>query len=143
MSGPVMNLLNRLDGVKDNGRNKWLAKCPAHKDKRPSLSIREADSGAVLVKCWASCEVAEIVSAVGLELSDLFPPRENFTDGKSQRRERVITAADGLRLLDFEADVVCIAADRMARGLTLDTQTNEALTTARHTIRNVYREVLV
>jgi len=31
MSGPVMNLLNRLDGVKDNGRNKWLAKCPAHK----------------------------------------------------------------------------------------------------------------
>jgi hypothetical protein len=31
----------------------------------------------------------------------------------------------------------------MARGLTLDTQTNEALTTARHTIRNVYREVLV
>jgi hypothetical protein len=143
MSGPVMNLLNRLDDVKDNGRNKWLAKCPAHKDKRPSLSIREADSGAVLVKCWASCEVAEIVSAVGLELSDLFPPRENFTDGKSQRRERVITAADGLRLLDFEADVVCIAADRMARGLTLDTQTNEALTTARHTIRNVYREVLV
>jgi len=143
MSGPVMNLINRLDGVKDNGRNKWLAKCPAHKDKRPSLSVREADSGAVLVKCWASCAVAEIVSAVGLELSDLFPPRENHTDGKSQRRERVITAADGLRLLDFEADVVCIAADRMERGGALDTQTREALTTARHTIRNVYREVLV
>jgi len=80
---------------------------------------------------------------VGLDVSELFPPRENPTDGKSQRRERVITAADGLRLLDFEADVVCIAADRMARGGALDAQTREALTTARHTIRNVYREVLV
>lgn len=143
MNGPVMNLLNRLDGVKDNGRNKWLAKCPAHKDKRPSLSVRDADSGAVLVKCWTGCTVAEIAGAVGLDVSELFPPRENPTDGKSQRRERVITAADGLRLLDFEADVVCIAADRMARGGALDAQTREALTTARHTIRNVYREVLV
>lgn len=138
-----MNLLNRLDGVKDNGRSKWLAKCPAHKDKRPSLSVREADSGAVLVKCWTGCTVAEIAGAVGLDVSELFPPRENFSDGKAQRRERVITAADGLRLLDFEADVVCIAADRMARGLALDAQTNEALTTARHTIRNVYREALL
>ncbi|HPG62281.1 MAG TPA: DNA primase [Casimicrobium sp.] len=144
MSGPVESLLNRLDAVKENGRGKWLARCPAHKDKRPSLSIREADSGAVLVKCWTGCTVAEIAGAVGLELSELFPPREPFTDGKStQRRERVITAADGLRLLDFEADVVCIAADRMARGGALDIETRDALTTARITIRNVYREVLV
>ncbi len=144
MSGPVINLLNRLDAVKENGHGKWLAKCPAHKDKRPSLSIREADSGAVLVKCWTGCTVAEIAGAVGLELSGLFPPRESFTDGKTtQRRERVITAADGLRLLDFEADVVCIAADRMARGGALDTETRDALNTARITIRNVYREALI
>lgn len=137
-----MNLLNRLDGVKDNGRGKWLAKCPAHKDKRPSLSIREADSGAVLVKCWTGCTTAEIVGAVGLDVSELFPPREGFTEGKAQHRERVITAADGLRLLDFEADVICIVADQLARGLAIDSETREALTTARHTIRNVYREVL-
>lgn len=137
-----MNLLNRLDGVKDNGRNKWLAKCPAHKDKRPSLSIREADSGAVLLKCWTGCAVAEIAGAVGMELSELFPPREGFTEGKTRHRERVITAADGLRLLDFEADVVCIAAERMERGGSLDIETRDALTTARHTIRNVYREAL-
>ena len=142
MSGPVMNLLNRLDSVKENGRGKWLAKCPAHEDKRPSLSIREAESDAVLVKCWVGCTVAEIAGAVGLDVSELFPPREAFIEGKAHHRERVITAADGLRLLDFEADVICIVADQLARGVALDSETQAALTTARHTIRNVYREVL-
>ena len=137
-----MNLLNRLDSVKDNGRGKWLAKCPAHQDKRPSLSIREAESGAVLVKCWTGCTVAEIAGAVGLDVSELFPPRESFIEGKSHQRERVITAADGLRLLDFEADVICIVADQLARGVVLDDETRAALTTARHTIRNVYCEAL-
>jgi hypothetical protein len=29
----------------------------------------------VLVRCWAGCDVAEVVPAAGLDLGDLFPPR--------------------------------------------------------------------
>ncbi len=68
-------LLDRLNGVRSTGAGKWIAKCPAHADKRPSLSIREGDSGAVLAYCFAGCDVSSIAAAVGLELSDLFPPR--------------------------------------------------------------------
>lgn len=68
-------LLDRLEGVRSTGHDKWIARCPAHDDKRPSLSIREGDTGATLAYCWAGCSIAEIAAAVGLELSDLFPPR--------------------------------------------------------------------
>jgi putative DNA primase/helicase len=33
----------------------WLAHCPAHKDRNPSLSIDTAENGQVLVYCHASC----------------------------------------------------------------------------------------
>ena len=68
-------LLDRLSGVRHTGTRRWIARCPAHEDKRPSLSIRESDSGAVLAYCFAGCDIASIVAAVGLDLSDLFPPR--------------------------------------------------------------------
>ena len=41
----TIELLSRLDGVKQTGRNKWKAKCPAHDDNSPSLHIRECDDG--------------------------------------------------------------------------------------------------
>jgi hypothetical protein len=32
------------------------ARCPAHNDRNPSLSIREAADGKILIKCHAGCE---------------------------------------------------------------------------------------
>ena len=40
MMPPIDRLLDRLDGVRQNGRDQYLAKCPAHDDRSPSLSIR-------------------------------------------------------------------------------------------------------
>lgn len=68
----IEKILDRLDGVKRAGKG-WKAKCPAHDDSDPSLSLREADDGRVLLHCFAQCSAYDIVSAVGLELSDLFP----------------------------------------------------------------------
>lgn len=48
---PIVKILPRLEKVKRAGPDKWLAKCPAHDDKRPSLSIREAEDHKVLLKC--------------------------------------------------------------------------------------------
>ena len=66
-------VLSCLDKVKSTGTNKWKACCPAHDDKSPSLAITEASDGTVLLKCWVGCTAQDIVTAIGLELRDLFP----------------------------------------------------------------------
>jgi hypothetical protein len=42
----------------------WMARCPAHDDREPSLSIREADDGKVLVHCHAGCEQHRVIAAL-------------------------------------------------------------------------------
>ena len=108
-------LLSKLDKVKRTGPNRWHARCPAHDDKGPSLSIRETDTGSILVHCFAGCSVHEIVHAAGLELSDLFPPRaEGHLHGRPDRRP--FPAADVLRAVAFEALVVSAAAAALLAG---------------------------
>lgn len=77
-------VLNRLDKVKSAGTDKWKACCPAHDDKNPSLAISETSEGVVLLKCWAGCTTKEIVSAIGLELRDLFPGDKQPRRGPSK-----------------------------------------------------------
>lgn len=64
-------LLDRLEAVRSRGPGKWSARCPAHIDKNPSLSVRDGERG-VLVKCWSGCDLREIMAAVGLRIADLF-----------------------------------------------------------------------
>jgi putative DNA primase/helicase len=33
-----------------------MARCPAHNDPDPSLSIRDGDNGKLLVRCHAGCD---------------------------------------------------------------------------------------
>ena len=42
----------------------WMARCPAHDDRTPSLSIRDADDGKVLVRCHAGCEQEQVIDAL-------------------------------------------------------------------------------
>jgi 5S rRNA maturation endonuclease (ribonuclease M5) len=41
----------------------WMAKCPAHDDNNPSLSIRDVD-GKVLLHCHAGCGQRELIAAL-------------------------------------------------------------------------------
>ena len=48
----------------------WKAQCPAHEDRKPSLSVNYADAaGKVLLHCHAGCSYAEILAALGLDKS--------------------------------------------------------------------------
>lgn len=108
--------LSRLEGVK--GRNgSFTARCPAHADKSPSLAVKESD-GKVLLHCFAGCEVADIVGAVGMDMADLFPPKPATPIHQPQRREKFY-AADLLRVIHLESRIVAIAAYDMAKGKTL------------------------
>jgi hypothetical protein len=68
-------LLSRCEKVRATGNGNWIARCPAHDDKTPSMTVREVNDGRILVHCFAGCSVDEIVGAVGLELDALFPPK--------------------------------------------------------------------
>ena len=44
--------------------NCWMARCPAHDDSTPSLSIRETRDGKLLVHCHAGCEQTAVIAAL-------------------------------------------------------------------------------
>src|SRR5215510_54481 len=83
-------LLTRLHRVRSSGHGSWMASCPGplHRrgDRNPSLHITEASDGAILLRCFGGCEVREIVAAVGLELSDLFPQRTSHRHTPTSHR---------------------------------------------------------
>ena len=43
-------------------RGGWTARCPAHEDRKPSLSICDADDGKVLVRCHAGCDQEQVIA---------------------------------------------------------------------------------
>jgi putative DNA primase/helicase len=42
----------------------WIAKCPAHQDRTPSLSIGKSDDGKLLFYCHAGCGQAQVIAAL-------------------------------------------------------------------------------
>jgi hypothetical protein len=64
-------ILARLDCVRPNGRG-WAARCPAHEDRNPSLSIGEGREGKILLHCFGGCTSEAVCDSLGLSLADLF-----------------------------------------------------------------------
>ncbi len=67
----IDDFLGLLKGVKPTGKDQWLALCCGHNDREPSLSIKLAE-GKILIKCFAGCELMDILNPLGLEQKDLF-----------------------------------------------------------------------
>jgi hypothetical protein len=131
-------LLDRLDAVRPTGPGRWIAKCPAHPDRRASLSIREADDDKTLLHCFAGCSVHDVVAAAGVELGDLFPPRTNAHSVKGERRP--FPAADVLRCVVFEALVVATAASRLGAGNLIDAKDRARLLLAASRLQAAAKE---
>lgn len=116
----INNLLDRIEGVQSRGTGSWIAKCPAHDDHYPSLAIREVESGRVLIHCFAGCPPADILSAVGLDWGDVFPPREiEMEDRKKERTLPSFPWPDFLARLRNDLMTVMIGTSHIVRGNTL------------------------
>ncbi len=134
----IDNLLSRLDKPRQTGPGRWITRCPAHADKSPSLSIRELEDGRVLVHCFTGCSTADVLAAVGLEFTDLYPERLPANPyAKSERRP--FPAADVLRALRFESTVVACAAGTLQRGIPLGDDDLERLALAQQRIEAAAR----
>jgi len=90
-------------GARRTGTGKWQARCPAHSDRSPSLSIREGADGRILLHCFAGCTVPEILAVLKLSSRDLFA-------GPPPTSERVVAV-----MADREARARAARAEREAR----------------------------
>jgi len=115
--------ITHLEGVKQTGKDQWIAKCPSHNDRSPSLTIRQIDDR-ILLHDFAGCSAYEIVAAVGLELSDLFSEKINVGN---KPVSRPCPAADILRCLSSEITYLVICASDLAKGEKLDAETHKKL----------------
>lgn len=102
----IDKFLSRLDKVKKTGTDRWIASCPSHDDKNPSLNIKQGDDGRILVICRAGCNNHEIMSSINLKWRDLYP------SGSVDRHmpKNSFPASDVLRAIQDEALLFAIIA---------------------------------
>jgi hypothetical protein len=77
------DLISKLECV-TRSANGWQARCPAHDDKNPSLSIADGEKG-IVVHCHAGCTIDQITAAVGLKPADLFT-----SNSKPEPQKRIV-----------------------------------------------------
>ncbi len=109
-------------GTRETETGQIVSRCPLHQGDRDNFSVRElADDGRVLLYCHrCSCEVDELVGALGLRVSDLFPARDfRPKPGGGRRRSHVQDVLkDGMaRVTDEMAEAWQEEADRYSMAL--------------------------
>ncbi len=79
----------------------WLARCVAHEDRDPSLSVAEGDDGRPLVHCHAGCSQFDVLAALTARCGQLSEWSFNFTSTREKRETdssgrviRVVIEAD-------------------------------------------------
>ena len=121
-------LLSRLDGVKRTGAARWIARCPAHDDRHPSLSIRETDDGRVLLHCFAGCDVESLLDAVGLTWDAIMPERAIDHHVKPERRP--FFPSDVFEIARLEIGIAAIIACDLHKNRAVSDSDYERLLTA-------------
>lgn len=106
-------LIVLLEGAKSTGDDRWIARCPAHKDRLPSMTVRGLPDGRVLMHCFAGCDTEAILTALGLKFGDLFP--EPLSHHKPGIRAP-FSSREALQCLISESAIVLLVASDIADG---------------------------
>lgn len=110
----INEILNRLKKVRKTGQNRWISLCPAHDDRIPSLAIRMADDGTVLMHCFTGCSIHDITSAIGINIADLFP---NKLEYHYKGKEKIPFDREAYLFMKNRLPVVKIAIEDMLSAL--------------------------
>ena len=111
----IDEFISRLQKARKTGKNSWLACCPAHQDKNPSMSVSEGTDGRILVHCFShECSIEDITSAVGMEVKDLMP--ENLGYHRIKPLAVSINPRDALFAIRDDMTVMLIMAKMVQRG---------------------------
>lgn len=79
-------LLERLEGVRRSGDG-WTARCPAHKDRNPSLKIDLGRGGVLLLRCHAGCSLESVADSLGTTVRELLHGSGGPSPGSKGKRE--------------------------------------------------------
>ena len=104
----LSEILERLENTRQ-WKGQWIASCPAHKDKEPSLRIKQLEDGRILLKCWAGCHARAITNAVGLDMRVLYPQspasqKPKHTPGWIKAKQAAEQQQARLKIAMFNAD---------------------------------------
>jgi hypothetical protein len=115
ISDPV-ELIAQHFSARSAGAGRWIARCPVHSDRRPSLSIARGRDGRVLVRCWVGCDLTAVLQSAGLSIGNLFPAGLPPTPGQlatvDLKRERHLAALREERWTVEQMRVLWRALDR-------------------------------
>ncbi|MGZ8235348.1 CHC2 zinc finger domain-containing protein [Methylobacter tundripaludum] len=138
----INKLLDRLDGVKRTGNNKWMAKCPAHDDKHASFGVKITEDGRILLNCFAGCDKESILVSVGLEFSDLYPPKpESFNYGKPASKPPKFSAHEVVKIAVFESTLIVLAIGQLMTTGKINAKDLDRVNTAITTLDAIRAEV--
>lgn len=136
----IEKILCKLEGVKSNGHGKYLARCPAHNDKSPSLALKEIDGDRVLIKCWSGCDTQSVLSAVGLTFADLFP--EKIPDPRAPKSKAPkFNTYELFPLLVQESTILAIAWNDLKAGEQISAADAVRVQRAFNTVMELHTEV--
>lgn len=103
---PADKFLSRVEH-RQTGPGRWQFRVPTRKDRHMSGSARETDDGRLLVHDFGGDSVVDILAAVDLSLTDLFPSAVT-QHGKPQSRP--FATVEALRAVARDCLIVCAAA---------------------------------
>jgi hypothetical protein len=113
----VDKLLNGLNKVKRTSNSSWMACCPSHADRSPSLSIKDTGDGKLILKCFAGCETIDVLGALGLDWDDVMPPKQPVERIQTVKpMKHTIYATDALRVVKTESMIITMAAMDITKG---------------------------
>lgn len=99
------DISNILNG-KPSG-NGFIACCPAHDDKSPSLSITDGHNGLTLIHCFAGCSADAIMTSMGLKMNDLYI-KSNDTQVQHKKYKQTKNLLMLLQALNHELHVLLL-----------------------------------
>ncbi len=134
--------LQLLDRVRPTSKG-WVASCPAHDDRHPSLTVREGDKG-LLVKCWSGCDLQAICAALHIRVTDLFykttsDPR-TICAAQQARRHKQRARTEAYRQ-ELRAAALAHGAERLldsARGLDIAAWSEDELDDALNAVAEAW-----
>jgi len=127
----LQNLLSRLDKVRSSGGNRYLACCPAHEDRSPSLAISSADDR-LLIHCFAGCSPDEILGAIDLDMSALFDEPLKHTKPLTSEQEQRMAKQQGHKIFRATAFLEIVTSGLRNKEHVTDAEINKARAAKRY-----------
>ncbi len=110
-------ILDKLQKVKSHGNGSFMACCPAHDDRSPSLSIKDNGDGRIMFKCFAGCETLDILQSIGLDWDDVMPPKQEKIVHTVKPKAFQIYATDAIQIIRIESQIILMAAMDITNGV--------------------------